>query len=280
MKAEITEFSYGFAFTENFIRSKSLLKNAPIFLNHRQEYKLGYDLAIDLNNFYWKPMFFQFKIPDIMTNRRAREISEHNIPIYPDFFRMKFHKDNHYKQQRALAKLGNMFSNSVFYATPRFHKYSDLSLHFRNGEVHNKSAFFSPVDIENAGVIDYYDRHSNHSIAYRENGSFGWLCSETAILDKHNIDEIMKVTDIDAEPNKQVATEKVDTLFNSLVEILDTHNFVTSRDIVDSEVERIKRVVENFDDRDYPHNLPKIQALSFISRNFFGSEMFFSCHPK
>ena len=172
------------------------------------------------------------------------------------------------------------FPDFTLHNLPKFHEYSDLSVHFRNGEVHNKSALFSPVDIENAGVIDYFDNRSIHSIAYKESWPCGWLCSEKTLLEEYNIDEITKISDIGAEPSESVTTEKVDTLFNSLAEVLDTHDYIRNRDIVDSEVNRIRAIVENFEDPECPHNLPKIQAISFISRNFLGSEMLFSCRSE
>lgn len=274
MKAEFSEFSYGFAFTENLIRSNSHMASAPAFLNNAQEFQQGCDLILKLDSRPWNPLFFQFKISDVMTNRRAREISEYHLPIHPRFFRMSLHKNNSFSQQRALANLGKKFPHSVFYAAPRFHRYLDLNVNFRNGEVHNRSILFSPVDIENANISYSSD---NHSIAYKADWSYGWLCSRPKEVNECNIGEIMNVTDTGAKPSESVTTAKIDKIVNSLAEISFECGYIKSRDIIDSEVSRIKEMtIKQFGDRDCPRNLPKIQAISSISRNCFGSEMLFS----
>lgn len=48
MKVGYTEFSFGYAFTENLIRgSASAPTGAPVFPNLVQEATLGYDVRID-----------------------------------------------------------------------------------------------------------------------------------------------------------------------------------------------------------------------------------------
>ena len=49
MKVGYTEFSFGYAFTENLIRSsRATPAGAPVFPNLIQEAQLGYDVNINL----------------------------------------------------------------------------------------------------------------------------------------------------------------------------------------------------------------------------------------
>ena len=278
MKAEFSEFSYGFSFTENLIRSKSSVVSAPLFLNQVREYEWGCDLALELDNCFWKPLFFQFKIPDVMTNRRAREISKFGLNISPWYFRMYLHKKNAYNQQKALAKLDNDFPRSAFYATPEFHEYSDLNKHFKNGKVHEYSALFSPTDIDNANVIS---SSGNHAIAYEANKSYGWLCSEPREIGGYNIDEIVEITDKDTRITEMSTEKKIEEIFGSFLEIPSARRYGLTRESIDLEENRIREIIgKRFDDQDPHSNLPKIQTINSISRSIFGSEMLFSLRRK
>ena len=278
MKAEFSEFSYGFSFTENLIREKSSVASAPLFLNHVREYEWGCDLAIELDTCFWKPLFFQFKVPDVMTNRRAREISKFNLNITPWYFRMYLHKKDDYNQQRTLAKLDKDFSKSVFYATPEFHRYSDLNKHFKDGGVHKHSALFSPTDIDNANVIS---SSGNHAIAYEANKSYGWLCSEPREIGGYNIDEIVKITDRDARISEMPTERKIETIFGSFLEIPSARKYGLNKESIELEENRIREIIrKKFDDSKPRPTLPKIQTINSISRSVFGSEMLFSLGPK
>jgi hypothetical protein len=85
MKIGYTEFSFGYAFTENLIRASSTSPvGAPVFPNLIQEAQAGLDVRID---FPACPVFFQYKLPELMTSRRAKEVSKYRLPgIRPRFF--------------------------------------------------------------------------------------------------------------------------------------------------------------------------------------------------
>ena len=87
MKLGFTEFSYGYAFTENLIRSSaSGPASAPVFPNLVQEAKLGYDVRIDMPG---SPLFFQFKLPELMVRDTAREIAQLGLAgLSTPFFRL------------------------------------------------------------------------------------------------------------------------------------------------------------------------------------------------
>ena len=117
MKLGYTEFSFGYAFTENLIRSSSTRSGrAPFFPNLIQEGRLGYDVRID---FPGCPLYLQYKLPELMVRDTAVEISKYFLQgIATPFFRMHLMKRNLSRQHELLIDLENRHPNSVYYATP------------------------------------------------------------------------------------------------------------------------------------------------------------------
>ncbi|MCO5066230.1 MAG: hypothetical protein M9924_17695 [Rhizobiaceae bacterium] len=171
MKLDFTEFSYGYAFTENLIRASSTAPAAaPVFPNLVQEAQLGYDVKVDLPGL---PLFFQFKLPELMVRETAREISQLALRgLSVPFFRMPLMRRNLSDQHIHLIGLEARFPNTVFYASPTF----DSALTFNNAygfaEVHSRSALFSPTDI---GPLPDDDAHA---VSYASGSHVAWRCSE------------------------------------------------------------------------------------------------------
>jgi hypothetical protein len=87
MKVGYTEFSFGYAFTENLIRSSSTAPvGAPVFPNLIQEGMSGFDIRI---NFPGAPLFLQYKLPELMRRGTAFEIANWSCPgLSLPFFRI------------------------------------------------------------------------------------------------------------------------------------------------------------------------------------------------
>lgn len=171
MKPGYTEFSFGYAFTENLIRSHlHNVTGAPVFPNLIQEATLGYDIRID---FPAVPLFFQFKLPELMVRRSAREISVHAIPgLSVPFFRMPMMRRDQSQQHSYLVDLETRHPGTVFYATPALADLSRFNAAYLAGQVHEETAFFSPLDI---GLLPDDEQHS---VAYSSHLTNGWFCSE------------------------------------------------------------------------------------------------------
>ena len=86
---EYSEFSFGYPFTENLVRSStSGPSSAPCFPNLVEEGGLGYDVKIEDGGV---PFFFQYKLPERMVRASAAEISKHELDLQGlpiPFFRM------------------------------------------------------------------------------------------------------------------------------------------------------------------------------------------------
>ena len=171
MKLGYTEFSFGYAFTENLIRSASAgTGGAPFFPNLIQEAQLGYDVHIDLPGC---PLYFQYKLPELMVRNSAMEISKFSLPgMSIPFFRMYLMKHNLSQQHQKLIELENRSPNTVFYATPGMRSIDAFNAAYNSATVHCRSVFFSP---KNIGPLS---DDMQHIIAYHNELNYAWLCSE------------------------------------------------------------------------------------------------------
>src|ERR1035441_5627119 len=111
------EFSFGYAFTENLIRSSATAPiGAPVFPNLIQEGKSGYDIRI---NFPGVPFFFQYKLPELMKRGTAFEIANGNCPgLSIPFFRIAMMRRDVSRQHELLIRLEARYPSNVFYAAP------------------------------------------------------------------------------------------------------------------------------------------------------------------
>jgi hypothetical protein len=141
-----------------------------VFPNLLQEARKGYDVRIDLPGL---PLFFQYKLPELMKRDTAREIARYNLAgIRIPFFRMPLMASGLSRQHELLIKLEKKYPKTVLYASPRMQDRRAFNLAYVNGEVHRRSVFFSPKDI---GPLP---DPKAHSIAYRDGLPYAWLCSE------------------------------------------------------------------------------------------------------
>jgi hypothetical protein len=171
MKLGYSEFSFGYAFTENLIRSSlAAPTGAPIFPNLVQEAKLGYDVNINLPGL---PLFLQYKLPVLMTRNTAAEISKYNIPgLTTPFFRMPLMRRDLSQQHQRLIALEVKFPGTVLYASPALHNLDEFNRAYDKAGVHQRSVFFSPTSI--GSLTDDKD----HSVAYQLGSPVAHFCSE------------------------------------------------------------------------------------------------------
>lgn len=171
MKVGYTEFSFGYAFTENLIRSSaSAPTGAPVFPNLVQEAKVGYDVRIDLPA---TPIFFQYKLPELMTRTKAFEIAGGKCPkLTLDFFRITLMRRDFSQQHKRLIEWEGLYPGLVFYAAPCLRDCPTFNNAYTSASVARSSALFSPV------AIGPLPDDKVHSIAYKPGLSVGYYCSE------------------------------------------------------------------------------------------------------
>jgi hypothetical protein len=209
MKLGYTEFSYGYAFTENLIRSMSTAPlGAPIFPNLVQEGQMGFDVRIDRPGL---PLFFQYKLPELMLRNSAFEISKYNLPgITVPFFRMRLMRRDLSEQHRLLMELEKRYPLAVLYASPVLDSGRSFNNAYNTASVHQRSIFFSPSDI---GALP---DDAEHSVAYRDGLAFAYLCTEPKRIKtktyEHISDDVLSL----------FHESKFSTLRNASAELRDT----------------------------------------------------------
>jgi hypothetical protein len=168
MKPEISEFSYGFAITNELV-GWAQLSAAPIFPSLVEEGRVGggYDVKLDMPGL---PLYLQFKRAERMTRNSAREISTGKTTLTLPYHRFHITDWGISDQHKLLLEL-DQGNTLVFYAAPRFHTLTEINSAWKDNSVASQSVFVAPRAI---GVLDHephtvaYDRHKYESQPIRD----------------------------------------------------------------------------------------------------------------
>jgi len=207
MTPEISEFSYGFALTNEII-GWAPIAAAPLFPSLIEEGKAGggYDVKLDMPGV---PLYLQFKRADCMTRRSAREIHTHKLPLSLPFYRFKITESGKSDQHELLLALDDG-SCLVFYAAPRFHELVEINDAWKNNVVASRSIFVAPSRI---GSLDT----ESHDVSYDERGA--WLCSEPQPVDFLNSDSLIERPrsrlESDHRPLRSKLSELVEQIYSA-----------------------------------------------------------------
>ena len=168
---QISEFSYGFALT-NEIVAWAPLKIAPVFPSLIQEGKAGggWDLMLDTPGV---PLYLQFKRSFRMTRRSANEIKKYKKRLAIPFHRFHITDSGTSDQHMMLLELDDGM-NQVYYAAPRFDRTAEINAAWAAKEVAERSIFVRPL------VIGELDDESHH-IAFDATRTY--ICSEPKEID-------------------------------------------------------------------------------------------------
>lgn len=183
MKVGYSEFSFGYAFTENLIRgSASAPTGAPVFPNLVQEAKAGYDVRID---YPAVPLFFQYKLPELLTRTSAFEIAGGKCPgLTLEFFRIALTRRDVSNQHQLLIDWERRYPGQVFYAAPCLRDGAAFNHAYNSVDVATGSALFSPDEI---GPLP---DDKVHTIAYKPGLSYGYFCSEPQRITVHRLENL------------------------------------------------------------------------------------------
>ncbi|MGE5501171.1 MAG: hypothetical protein ACM3W4_04520 [Ignavibacteriales bacterium] len=166
---EISEFSYGFALTNELVRWAEL-SAAPIFPSLIEEGGPGggFDVKLDRPG---APLYLQFKRSECMFRRSAREwkaVEAAGGGLTLPYYRFVITETPKSDQHELLLALDTA-PNLVFYAAPRFHEMSEINAAWRAEAVSARSVFVAPSEV---GSLD----EERHSVAF--DGARTWICSE------------------------------------------------------------------------------------------------------
>lgn len=174
MKPNISEFSYGYALTEELIKGfGSSVTAAPVFPSLYQEGKKGggWDVKLQKGGI---PLFLQFKLSHYLKNANAKERkSGHFLSPY---YRMHIRPKRHSKQHELLLDLENL-GNEVYYSAPAFHEPGELNDAYLKKQVKNRSLWVKPTDI--GDITDYKE----HYLAFQLPSTW-FFCSKPKAIER------------------------------------------------------------------------------------------------
>jgi hypothetical protein len=168
--AQFSEFSYGYALTDNILHSGlPCTAHAPVFPSLYAEGSAGggYDVKIPTHPV---PLFLQFKIPQVM-RRASAQMPFGFVPPY-----MRMHLRTKRPNQHRLLRNLEAAGNTVYYATPDFWRTTNLDDYFWNQTVQFESWYVSPSAI---GALS----SKSHHVAYERGNATAWICSKPRKLE-------------------------------------------------------------------------------------------------
>lgn len=253
MRPDFSEFSYGYAVTEELVAaSKAKLVAAPLFPSLYEEGKVGggYDVKIPMKGM---PVFLQFKLSDCLERKNAKE---YPAPIAKlPYYRMHLRPRNHSDQHQLLIDLESL-GETVFYIAPEFHLPNDLNKFYLSKTVASNSVAISPLDI--GPLVD----DDEHYIVFERGTSIGYLCSDNPIeIRKTPIKEglINLVRSRNAEPRKlgEVGLRKI---IDQMLKALSLSKSIEKSGVV-KDLQSIRL------------NRSSIEVAGYIARTFFDTEL-------
>lgn len=252
MNPIISEFSYGYAVTENIIDLLPLkVSAAPTFPSLREEGQNGgYDLKLDFDGLF---LFLQFKLSHKMVRYTSFEARQGLFT--PPHYRFYLRSSKYSEQHKMLLEL-ECSGEHVFYISPCFFELEEFNRLYLEGSIIENSVFVSPMEI---GLLPDDDIH-HISFKPREPA---YLCSE---------------------PKKISVSMGNKNILSRITEIFEQQKRQYNRQIIEEIAANIRKVVyKNYKTNDFfsePLNLNKLNDLNplrqigYLSRNFLNCEFF------
>lgn len=143
MIADFSEFSYGFAFTHEYISHTPGLTAAPELPSLIDEADKGYDLKLGYKGY---PRFFQFKLSVYLNRSNAIHWLHHYQPHYRVRLTTRV-RPNQFRgtDQHSLLKRLADSVDSVYYVAPKFHSQAVFDRLFSRGVVTTNS-LWAPLE--------------------------------------------------------------------------------------------------------------------------------------
>ena len=171
MKPDFSEFSYGYAVTEELVSlHRASLIAAPMFPSLYDEGQPGggYDVQIPISG---RPVFLQFKLSDQLERTNSKEHKSGLLGV--PYYRMHIRPAKHSDQHKLLLDL-EASGETVFYIAPEFHLPAELNLFYLSRTVVLNSAAYSPQAI---GPMPDADEHY---VVFERGAAMGYRCSDEA----------------------------------------------------------------------------------------------------
>jgi hypothetical protein len=253
MNPDISEFSYGYALTDELINwHGTRLTAAPVFPSLYQEGRTGggYDVMLQRPGL---PLFLQFKLSDCMVRKNAQEVKD-GIFSTP-YYRMHIRPTRHSEQHEMLLDLERTGTgNEAYYSAPAFHRPEELNDAYLRHEVRSRSLWIRPSVI---GPLPD-DRH--HYVAFQIPGMPHFRSKPRKLDTKGDFEEFTSRVEVSYSEKGETALGK-----DNLNKLADSLKIITERcRDISKEYKRISDA-----------QLKKIHPLDRIG---FYAHIFMDCH--
>jgi hypothetical protein len=145
MKAEFSEFTYGFSLVNELAKAMSL-SAVPIFPSLLEEGKKGGGYDAKLKGKSGIILNLQFKLSDWMKASNAREIGIPGHTMTLPYYRFEITSKRISEQQSLLLAL-EAIEPFTFYAAPAFHTNEEINTHWLSSAVAKNSVYMQPSKV-------------------------------------------------------------------------------------------------------------------------------------
>lgn len=255
MKPLISEFSYGYAITDELVHAQgSGVQGAPVFPSLYEEGQPGggYDVRI---NRVASPLFLQFKLAHKMERRSAVEHRSGvlGVPCYR--FHLMALRDS--PQHDLLLDL-EARGHSVYYVAPMFHKPDELDGAYTGRTVRRDSFWVKPSQI---GTLPDQDAHH---VSFTRGGSWALFSSperrETR-CDYESLENEVRLR-VGERRGRKLGAPEVEGLVNDVVEVAESRMLATEMRARPSQVKDMLRMA-----------LP-LDRVAYLASTFLGCRVF------
>ncbi len=259
MKSEFSEFSYGFAFTDAFVRRRGSLTTAPVFPNLRDEGSKGWDVRLNLPG---ASFFLQFKLSDRLTRPNATYWAVHG----GEYSRIDITPLGRSPQHNLLKDLNDRGEDNVFYVAPFFYTMSEFDDAYISNTIYDRSLLVPVSRLRR--LTDYEDHH----ITFDGSNDFRWH------TDEENLHGQLIEGDFSAE---RLDSHLLELSRQGSFETVTRGYFMNLRGLLEGILERAPGVVlKRFEasdtanrDTDGPFG-ETMSAIKYYLTTYFGLEMF------
>lgn len=257
MKPDFSEFSYGYAVTEELVaHHRASLVAAPLFPSLYDEGKAGggYDVKIPISG---TPVFLQFKLSDQLERKNAKENKGGLLSI--PYFRMHIRPNKHSDQHNLLLAL-EASGETVYYIAPEFHRPEELNDYYLRSVIVANSAAFTPTDI--GPMPD----DEEHYMVFERGSTVAYRCSDRPLeVTKLNLhDGLRSILDAQGVVPRILGKRGLRELSQSMLSTLEASEVRLQLRQKTVDIEGVRRILGE---------RSPVESASFIARTFFDSEL-------
>jgi hypothetical protein len=254
MKPTISEFSYGYALTDELVHWHGLpITAAPVFPSLYEEGKKGggYDVKLEKSGI---PLFLQFKLSHCMVRNTAMEVQRGAITSTP-FYRMHIWSKKRSAQHEMLLDLESG-GNEVYYSAPAFHEPYELNDAYINHVVKERSLWIKP------STVGSFTDEIEHHVSFRL-PSLVYICSEPRRIEGSGSFENFSLNILSRIEERSKSALSIDAL-------QETVNLMRELSERRSEFSTKDRQVA----REALQNKHPIQQMAFYAQVYFDAQLF------